>query len=203
MLTIGLAGGIGSGKSTVAELLAERGAVLLDADKFAHEALGAPEVVRQIVERWGDGLLGPEGALDRSALAERVFAAGEAAAADRRFLEGLVHPRVRERMLGQIEAYERSGGRVAVLDVPLLLEAGWDRDCDLLVMVDAPRAARLARVASRGWDADELAQREATQLPMSEKRARADVVIANDGDLRRLRRAVERVWREHVAPRLD
>jgi dephospho-CoA kinase len=202
MLTIGLIGGIASGKSTVGRLLAEQGAALIEADALAHEVLGERAVRDALVERWGPEILATDGQVNRRELAGRVFGEDEAAAAERRFLEGLVHPRVRVRLREAVQRHAKSGGRAAVLDVPLLLDVGWEDECDLVVMVDAPREARLARAAGRGWDAAELAHREAAQLPMSEKRRRADAVIENGGGLNDLREKVHLFWTEMVAPRL-
>lgn len=202
MLTIGLTGGIASGKSAVAKVLAEQGAVVLDADRAAHEVIQEPEVVAALVERWGSGVLTADGKVDRSQLAERVFAAGEAATAGRKFLEGLVHPRVRQRLSAELERQATAGATVAVLDVPLLLEAGWREMCDLVLFVDSPQAARQARAAERGWDPDELAQREAAQLPITEKRRLADAVIDNDQGLDELRAQALDYWRAEVTPRL-
>ncbi len=202
MLTIGLIGGIASGKSTVGRLLAGEGAALIDADLLAHEALGEDAVRQALVERWGPHILSAEGQVNRRELATRVFGEDQAAVAERRFLEGLVHPRVRVRLREAVQRHAESGGQVAVLDVPLLLDVGWQEECDIVLMVDAPHEARLARAAQRGWDAAELAHREAAQLPMSEKRRRADVVIENGGGLDELREKVQQFWTKKVAPRL-
>ncbi|MCA9239847.1 MAG: dephospho-CoA kinase [Planctomycetales bacterium] len=202
MLTIGLTGGIASGKSTVAQILQEQGAVVLDADRFAHEVLQVPEVVAELAERWGQGVLRDDGSVDRQRLAERVFGETDAAVAERRFLEQMVHPRVRERLEQELEQQSQAGGRVAVLDVPLLLDAGWREMCDLVLFVDSPQDARLARAVERGWDPHELAQREAAQLPISEKRQQADAVIANDSDRHTLRRRTLEFWHGWVEPRL-
>lgn len=202
MFTIGLMGGIASGKSTVARLLAERGAVVLDADAAAHETLATGEVLDAIRQRWGDDLFDEAGQLERRRLAERVFGPGDDAAAGREFLEGLIHPRVRERLMTQMHELQRAGTKVIVLDIPLLLEAGWASDCDELLLVDSPQSARLARAAGRGWDAEELARREAAQAPIAEKRRRATATVVNDGSEKDLRAAVDDFWRRRVGPRL-
>ncbi len=189
MKTIGVIGGIASGKSAVAALLAQRGAVVLDADRFAHAALGSAEVLAQLVERFGSAVRNADGTPNRRAIAERVFA-GEEAAANRQFLESLIHPRVREQIEAELELLQASGAEIVVLDVPLLIEAGWRDLCDWVIFVDAPDDVRWARAAERGWSAAEFAQREAAQLPISEKQAAADATVENSGDLEQLERQV-------------
>lgn len=197
MIVIGLTGGIASGKSHVAGLLAERGAVVLDADQHAREVADLPEVREALVERWGDSVLDADGRLDRGAVAGRVFGADEASAADRAFLERLIHPRVRERLREGLEQSRRAGVPAAVLDVPLLIEAGWADECDAVLFVDTPEPIRQARAAERGWSADELARREAAQVPLPEKRAAADTVIPA-GEQASAARAVEALWKRLV-----
>lgn len=191
MLTIGLLGGVASGKSTVAKLLAERGAAVLDADRAAHDALADQAVLAAIRERWGDTCFDSDGQLIRRCIAERVFGPAEGQTVERKFLESLVHPHVRRQLKKELAELRSAGQAVAVLDIPLLLEAGWDAECDLLVLVDSPQTERLARAVDRGWDLDELARRESAQAPISEKRERADTVIHNDGTPEGLRSAVD------------
>lgn len=193
MIVFGLTGGVASGKSFVARLLAERGAVVFDADRHAREVLDEPAVRSALVERWGPGIVGEGGELDRRAIAERVFGSDSEAVAERRFLEGQVHPRVRERLRSDLEAARRDGTSVAVLDIPLLLEAGWRDSCDVVVFVDTPQEARQSRAAERGWSDEELARREAAQMPIQEKRSRADFVVPG-GDESAARRAVGEAW---------
>jgi len=153
---IGLIGGVGSGKSAVAAILAARGGVVIDADRVGHELLTVPAVRDQIVARFGDKVLdrrvsavGSGSRIDRSALGEIVFADPER----RRELEAIVHPRMRDRFRSEIERLTRLGDAgVIVLDAAILLEAGWDDLCDHVVFVDAPRSVRRRRVAEqRGW----------------------------------------------------
>lgn len=188
---IGLIGGIGGGKSVAAGLLAERGAVVVDADAVGHEVLRRPDVARRVVERFGAGVTSADGQVDRRALGRLVFAD----AAARRDLEAIVHPSMFqefERRIG--EARSRGEAAAVVLDAAILLEAGWDRICDVVVFVDAPREARLDRVReSRGWSEADLAAREAAQRPLDEKRARADHVLANDGEVAGLAAEVDRL----------
>lgn len=181
---IGVVGGIGAGKSTVAAALARRGGVVVDADALGHRALELPEVKERLVGRWGPRVLRPDGTADRRAIAGIVFADP----AERRALEGLVFPHIRRLAEGRIAAANADpAARFVVLDAAVLLEAGWDGVCDKLVYVDAPRAVRLARLAARsGWAEPEVAAREAAQLAEAEKRGRADAVLVNDGPPDRL-----------------
>ncbi|QDU88639.1 Dephospho-CoA kinase [Pirellulimonas nuda] len=201
--TIGILGGIASGKSTVTQLLAERGAVVLDADAAAHAVLQEPDVAAAMAERWGRGVVDAAGQVDRKAVASKIFSDGPDAEADRAFAESLIHPRVRSRLLSERATLIGRPDSVAVLDVPLLLEVGWHTDCDLLVFVSAPNADRRARAAQRGWTDQELAKREAAQAPISEKRAAAQEVIENSGSIDDLRGRVARLWDERVRPLLE
>lgn len=175
---IGLAGGIGAGKSTVARAMVDMGGWVIDADATARQALTREDVRERIVSWWGSALLDAQGRVDRRALAERVFAdEGE-----RRRLEGLLHPIIaeeRERLIAEAEADPQT--RFIVLDAPLLFEVGLNKRCDHVVFVDADRRQRLQRVArERGWGADELERREKNQMPLDIKRQLADNVIVND-----------------------
>ncbi len=187
-LVIGLIGGIASGKSSVARLLAEQGAVILDADAEARAALDEPDVVEALVARHGASIRSGDGrTLDRAAVARATFGHPEHLS----HLEGLVHPRVRERLAGALADRLRRGDVPAVvLDVPLLLESSpLAAECDLLLFVESPPSERRKRaMARRGWTSEEVARREAHQIAPEEKRRRADVVLANDGDEAQLRR---------------
>ncbi len=202
-LRVGLTGSIGAGKSTVARLLAARGAAVIDADALAREATEDPEVLAAVARELGEDLLvaghaGP--ALDRAATAARVFGDPEALAR----LNAIVHPWVRRRAAALMAGYESSQEPppVVVHDVPLLFESGLERDYDVVVVVDAPRELRAARLAARsGLGADEVARREAAQMPAEEKVARADHVVVNAGDLDELEAQVSRLWRELTTPR--
>ena len=198
MKIIGLVGGVASGKSAVAQIFAELGAGVLDADLAGHDVLADADVQRALCERWGDSILAADGSIDRAKLAAVVFATDDQAAANRQFLEELLHPRIRSRLEEQRRQFAAAGRPAVVLDAPLLLEAGWRSMCDLVVMVDAPREARLARARQRGWNDAEFARREAAQWPVEEKRRQADVVLSNAGSLNELRHAVRDVWEKHV-----
>lgn len=190
MILIGLTGGIGSGKSTVSALLAERGAVVIDADAIVHElqAPGQP-VLAGMVERFGPEILRADGALDRQAVADIVFA-DTAALAD---LSSIVHPAVGAEIARRMEA-EATTDHLVVLDVPLLVESGRD-DMAALVVVDVDPDLALARlVAGRGMTEADARSRMARQASREERRARADHVIDNSGTMEDLRRRVDEVW---------
>jgi dephospho-CoA kinase len=192
-LVVGLIGGIGSGKSRVAQALARRGGRVVSADELAHQALRQPEVRERVVGRWGASLLDEKGEVDRKRLAAIVFAD----AAQRRELEWMVHPWIRARLESEIgRAAEELRGGLIVLDAAIMLEAGWSTLCDRLVYVDAPRELRLRRVAEqRGWSEKDMEAREAAQLPLTEKRGLADHVLDNSGSLAHLEQQVDELLR--------
>lgn len=193
-LVLGVLGGISAGKSAVARLLAGPEGRVLDADLLAHEVLTSPEVTALVRERFGEGVLDAAGHPDRERLASRVFAS-EGGAEARRTLEGWIHPRVRARILRELGEARTAGVPRIVLDVPLLLENeaqhGLVRECDALVFVDADEDVRDRRArGTRGWAAGEVLRREAAQLPLDEKRRRADFVVPNNESPEELEQAV-------------
>ncbi len=192
MLLIGLTGNIASGKSTVAQLLSERGATIIDADILARRAVeaGTP-AYHKIVEQWGQAVLAPDGHLDRAALRRVVF--NDPAQLEK--LNGIVHPeveRLRTRLIG--EARQR-GDRIVVADIPLLFEKHMADEFDRIILVDAPRPLRLERlVRDRGLRETEAMDMIASQMPADLKRARADFFVENSGTLTDLEHRVEDVW---------
>lgn len=170
---IGLVGGIGSGKTTVAECFREEGAEILDADRVAHKWLDHPAVRRALVRAFGTGVV-PGGRVDRAALAREGFRSAATVAR----LNRIVHPYVKRDLEKSIA---KSGKRVVVLDAPLLLEAGAEGLCDAIVFVDAPAAVRRRRIEGRGWGRGELKRRERLQWPLSRKRRMSDYRIDNSG----------------------
>lgn len=178
--TIGLMGLPGSGKSTVAAMLADLGCGVIDADRLARQALEEPSVREQLVAWWGTGVMNAEGEVDRRAVGRIVFDHPQ----QRERLESLIHPRVAAaRATGRERLAADPVVRAIIEDCPLLLEVGLDEDCDALVLVDAPRELRLERVrATRGWDEAELKRREKNQWPLDIKHRRAHHVIVNDAD---------------------
>ena len=197
MLMIGLTGGIGSGKSTVAALLAAHGARVVDADRIAREVMepGTPGLAAVAAE-FGERVLTPAGALDRAALAALVF--GDAAARAR--LDALVHPLVRARAAELVAAAPADA--VVVQDVPLLVETGQTGSFDLVLVVETDVESRVARLVDRGLSAEDARARIASQATDEQRRAVADVVLRNDGDRAALATQVDRFWAERVAPAL-
>jgi dephospho-CoA kinase len=190
---IGLLGAVGGGKSAVAAEFARRGARVLDADALVHELYADEAFLGRLARRFGGGVLRPDGTLDRARLAAEVFRDGKRL----RALEALVHPPVVARIRAEVARRPRRAP--IVLDVPLLLETGLDALCDRLVLVDAPRAVRLERLArGRSLSRAEAARRARFQLPVSEKRRRADAIVDNGGTRARTAAQVRRLWREWV-----
>jgi dephospho-CoA kinase len=194
VLLIGLTGNIASGKSEVARIFADLGATVIDADELSRDAVqpGSP-ALRAIVARWGDRMLNADGTLNRSALRSIVFSKEE----DRRALNEIVHPEVKRLRDLLISEARARGVDVVVSAIPLLFEAGLEKEFDRIILVDAPDDVRLSRlVHRRGLSEGEARRMMDSQLPASEKRSRAHVVIDNDHDLKALRRAVERAWHD-------
>ena len=177
---IGLVGGIGAGKSTVAAALVKHGGRVVAADPLGHEALEQPDIRARVIEVWGErDILTPQGKIDRKRLGRIVFPSP----VERSRLEHLVHPYIEQRLREEIaNAQADPNVKFVVLDAAIMLEAGWDGVCDKLIFVDAPHVVRLDRVQSqRGWTEQELANREAVQMPSKKKKERADAVIDNGG----------------------
>lgn len=193
MSIIGITGGIASGKSRVARLFEALGAFRVDADQIGHAVLNDPEVVSAITERWGVAILDEDKKLDRSKIAEKVFDNSAASANDLTFLESITHPRIKEKIDNLLLDCHKTGKHV-VLDAALLHEAGWDNNCDHIIFVDTCLTARLARARQRGWSNEELERREDAQLPIDEKRMRADFVIDNSGSLEDTHAQVQQIW---------
>lgn len=193
MLLVGLTGNIASGKSTVASSFAARGATIIDADLLARRAvqIGTP-AHSAIVQRWGGGVLAPDGLIDRIALRERVFTDH----AQLEELNAIVHPEV-ARMRDALVAEARArADRIVVCDIPLLFERHLADEFARIVLVDAPRTTRLERlVRDRRLREDEAMNMITAQMPAELKRARADYVIDNDGTRRELDERIGVVWR--------
>lgn len=194
MIRIALTGGIGSGKSTVAGMLAEHGALVIDADRIAREVVqpGQPALT-EITERFGPDVITPDGSLDRAALAAIVFA-DAAALAD---LNAITHPRIAARTAQLIDAAPEDA--VVVYDMPLLVEndlaGGWDH----VIVVEADRAVRVRRLIERGLDEADIEARMSRQASDEQRRAVANTVIDNSGDLDSLRTQVDHTW-HHLTP---
>jgi len=194
-MNIGLTGGIATGKSTVAKLLVERGAILIDLDAIAREVVmpGQPTLAR-IAERFGQAVLQEDGALDRKKLGSIVFADAE----QRKALEAIIHPAIRAVMKERMAYHERENpDRLIVVDVPLLFESGLQSYFEEIMVVYVSRESQLRRLIERDdLTAEEAARRLAAQMAIDDKKSLADIVIDNSGSLAWTEEQVERWWRE-------
>src|SRR5438874_1985773 len=192
MLLVGLTGNIAAGKSTVAQLLSERGATIIDADILARRAVEqGTAAYDKIVRHWGSAVLAPDGLLDRAALRRAVFHDPE----QLEQLNEIVHPEVERQRIGLVAEAEKRGDRIIVCDIPLLFERHLVDRFDQVVLVDAPRELRLERLVQERQlpEADAMAM-IAAQMPAALKRASADQVIGNDGTFGKLETRVRDVW---------
>ncbi len=196
MVVIGIVGGVASGKSLVAEYLQTLGAPLLDGDKTGHEVLREPAVRAALQQRWGAGVVNAEGEIDRPAVARLVFGEEAEKRENLNYLESITHPRIGERLRQQAKKFAANGAPAVVLDAPVMFKAGWDKICDFIVLVDAPRALRLKRAQARGWSSDGFTAREAAQESIAFKRERADFVIDNSGSVEHTREQLEHFWQK-------
>jgi dephospho-CoA kinase len=188
---VGLTGGIGSGKSTVADLLRAHGAVVIDADLIARQVVEpGTETLQALVDRFGPDILDAEGCLDRPALAKKAFVDDES----RQALEAITHPAIGAEFLRQVG--EAKPGTVVVHDVPLLVESKRGFDYGAVIVVEAPREVRLARLELRGIPRADAEARMAAQATDEERRAIATWVVDNEGDLAALERRVDELWPE-------
>jgi len=200
-LVIGLAGGVGAGKSTVARAFERLGCFVSDSDKAAKRELDKPEVVQTLKNWWGEGIVDDSGRIDRKAIASIVFDDP----AQRERLEALIHPRLKAGRAALIERAHRACAPAVIIDAPLVFEAGLEKECDLVVFVDAPRDVRLERVRrSRGWGDGELDRRERAQWSLEEKKRLSDAVVDNGGDdPEAMREACQRILEEARSERAD
>ena len=194
MKVIGLTGGIGSGKSTVSQFLAELGAVVIDTDKVGHEALKpGGEAWQQVVNAFGEQIVTPPGDIDRRKLGEIVFNDAEALAQ----LNRIVHPRIYDMVRDQLEEYRQEGVGVLVLEVPLLVEAGWTSLVDEVWVTVASEATVLKRIKERtGLSEQESLARIRSQLPLEERISHADVAIDTDCSLDGLKAEIKELWQK-------
>jgi dephospho-CoA kinase len=186
---VGLTGGIGSGKSTVARLLEARGAVVVDADAIARQVVepGTP-ALEKLVERFGPGILNGDGSLDRAALAAKAFVTEQ----DRKDLEAITHPAIGEEFLKQVAAAPE--GAIVVHDVPLLVESTRGTVYGAVIVVEAPLEVRLDRLEERGVPREDARRRIAMQASDEERRKVATWVVDNSGDLAALESQIEKIW---------
>ena len=192
MKIIGLTGGIGSGKSTVAQFLRELEVVVIDADKIGHEVLRSDaEAKQEIVAAFGEGALTPDGNISRQKLGRIVFGNPESLPE----LNRIMHPRIAERLKAQLEGYRKDGARVAVVEAPLLLEAGWASLVDEVWVTVAAEATVLKRLNERGGLSEaESLKRLRSQMSAAERVRQADVVINTDCTLGELKEKVVELW---------
>ena len=191
---VGLIGGMGSGKSLMGELFRQRGAKVISGDQLGHEALRQPDIQAAVARRWGSAVLESDGSISRQRLAGIVFRNPE----ERQALEALVFPWIERRIQEEVaDARARAEFVLIVLDAAIMLEAGWDKFCDCLVYVHAPRAERLRRLQEqRGWSAKEVQERENAQLSLTDKASRADYAVDNSGTPERVAQQVEDLLRQ-------
>jgi len=191
VLLVGLTGGIGAGKSTVANLLADRGAVIVDADEAARAVVepGEPALAK-LVDRFGPGILDADGRLDRAAVAKVAFADDES----RRDLEAITHPAINEEFTRRVA--DAPSDAIVVLDVPLLAESeqARKRPYQTVIVVEAPRDVRLARLETRGVNRADAESRMAAQADDEERRKLATYVVDNGGDVVALERQIDEIW---------
>jgi dephospho-CoA kinase len=189
MRRIGLTGGIGSGKSTVSALFSALGAYVVDADAIAREVVAPGSAgLDALVEEFGPEILSPDGALDRAALAEVVFADSSA----RERLNAITHPRIAARTAELVAGLPSDA--VMIHDVPLLAELGLQGAYDLVVVVDAPEQVRIDRLVARGLTQPDARARIKAQASREQRLGIADIVIDNSGDLQALREQVQKAW---------
>jgi len=189
---LGVVGGIGSGKSLVSQFLAQKGAVIIDADRIGHEVLKQPAVKEAIQKRFGDSVFDLTGEVDRRKLAAIVFAPAEKGTGDLAFLKALTHPRITEESQKILAELKTQNAGLVVLDAPLLFESRWNELTTKVIFVDAPESVRRKRCEQRGWSRAEFQAREAAQWPVDKKRELADYVLPNAGTPEKLEEEVRK-----------
>lgn len=199
MKTIGVLGGIASGKSAATHVLKELGAEVFDADRAGHCVLEDPVAKEEIRARFSSAVFDSEGNVSRPKLAAIVFgdsAEHKKALAD---LEKISHPRIGEELRKARNQARERGVRAFVVDAPVMIKAGWIESCDHVLFIDASRESRLKRALARNWTENEFDIRESAQEELDIKRRYADFVIPNDGDLSQLRDEVAAFWKKQIA----
>lgn len=201
MLVIGLTGGIGTGKSEAARRMTALGAALIDADRVGHEAYTPhTEAWRRVVEAFGEGILGPDGEIDRRSLGAVVFSDPEQLAR----LNGIMHPLMAGMVQEKIDGFREEGAEVVVVEAALLFEAGWDSLVEEVWVTDAPEESVIVRLAQRnGMSEEEARKRVSAQMSRAERLGRADVVIDNSSGMAEMQRAIEELWATRVKERIE
>lgn len=198
-VVVGILGGVASGKSEVTRRLEARGAHVIHADTIGHEVLRESDIRDRLIQHFGNEILSKEtGEIDRVRVAQLVFGNAPPATENRRVLESIVHPRIRARIAERLESIQQSISpneppKIVVLDVPLLIESGWNKRCDRIVFVDTAEELRLARAMARGWTSNQFRDREAAQLPIEQKRRSATDVIDNNGSIGSLDQQIDKL----------
>ena len=198
MKLFGLTGGIGMGKSTSAAILSRRGIPVIDTDVIAREIVepGQPALA-EVVAAFGPGLLDASGKLRRGALAEVVFSSPEKL----KQLEGILHPRIREKWLAQAEAWRSENKAAGVVDIPLLFETNAQAHFDAVICTACSAATQRERLRERGWSQQQVEQRIAAQWPAEKKIAASNHVVWTEGDLAVHERQLERIFDGYLTPR--
>jgi len=187
---IGLVGGVGAGKTTVARMMAEEGCRVVDADRIAHDVLRDETVKHRVREAFGEAAFGSDGEVDREALGRQVFADTDR----REALERIVHPRILARMREEVESARSAAPPAVVLDAPLILEKGLANWCDCMVYIRASAEVRHRRLRqARGWSPSEVRQRDASQISLKTKQGRADYIIDNSASPEHTLEQVQRI----------
>lgn len=203
-LVIGICGGIASGKSVVTSQLEKLGAAVIYADQIGHQVLREPEVIRVLIERFGDTILSVDepGELSRAAIANLVFGKSEIAEQNRTFLNSITHPRIRQIIREQLLQLRSAPTppRSIVLDVPLLFESGWYTECNEIIFVRSPLEQRIQRAASRGWNLEQFTARENSQLSLAEKEKRSSVILNNAGTLMEFQTQIAEWYTKRLNP---
>jgi dephospho-CoA kinase len=195
-MILGLVGGIGCGKSLVASLFVEFGAGLIDADAIGHELLLDSQISEQIRVHFGENVFYNSNGIshvDRSKLAQIVFAKTETGFAELKFLNSILHPPITKIINEKIQYLTQKNYNIIILDAPLLLETGFDKIADKVVFIESSVANRLARVLKRNWTESDLKSRESAQLPIEKKRQLADFIISNDNTIPNTKKQVEQL----------
>ncbi|MDR1491470.1 MAG: dephospho-CoA kinase [Planctomycetaceae bacterium] len=194
MKIIGLVGGIGSGKSTVAQIIGKRdGAVVLDADKLGHDVLLLDEVKTLIRNEWGGVPFDINGEIDRRKLAAIVFSGTKTGDENLDKLKKISLPRIATLLKSQIDRAKMKKKTWVLLDAPLLLEGGWDKFCNAVIFIDTPENLRLERAASRGWTKEEYYARTQRQIPLEKKRLAAKFILRNDCSFEQLKERINAI----------
>ncbi len=201
MLVIGLTGGIGTGKSEAARHMVSLGAELIDADVVGHEAYKPhAEAWRQVVEAFGEGILGPNSEIDRRSLGAIVFSDPDQLAR----LNGIMHPLMARMVQEKIDAFREQGAEVVVVEAALLFEAGWNSLVEEVWVTDSPEEAIISRLSQRnGMSEEEARRRVSSQMGRPERLSRADIVIDNSTDVGAMQRAIEELWATRVKERIE